>query len=109
VLFASIGKILFGQYPPQILTEARWISPTSFMGPAMVPARNHLKLVIGQILSLNLSSGDTIKQDCSSHGFEVSELCWGCCPLDSFKVTALLVNPTTRHWCKAREVLVSNW
>ena len=36
-------------------------------------ARDHFKLVIGQILSLNLSSGDTIKQDCSSHGFEVSK------------------------------------
>jgi len=49
------------------------LDPTSFKGPVMVPSRNHLKLVIGQILSLNLVSGDTIKQDCSSHGFEVSK------------------------------------
>ncbi|QNI54186.1 hypothetical protein SynBIOSE41_01672 [Synechococcus sp. BIOS-E4-1] len=34
---------------------------------------------------------------------------WGCCPLDSFKITALLVNPTTQLWCRPREVLVSNW
>ena len=36
-------------------------------------ARHHFKLVIGQILSLNLSSGDTIQQVRSSHGFEVSK------------------------------------
>ena len=35
--------------------------------------------------------------------------CLGCCPLDSFKITALLVNPTTQHWCRTQEVLVNFW
>ncbi|QNI58197.1 hypothetical protein SynBIOSU31_01320 [Synechococcus sp. BIOS-U3-1] len=34
---------------------------------------------------------------------------WGCCPLDSFKITALLVNPTTQLWCRPQDVLVSFW
>ena len=46
------------------------------------------------------------------HGFEVSwmcELCWVFCPLDTFKITALLVSPTALLWCRPHEVLVSNW
>jgi len=34
---------------------------------------------------------------------------WGCCPLDSFKVTALLVKPTAQLWCRSSEVLVNLW
>ncbi|QNI55618.1 hypothetical protein SynBIOSE41_03135 [Synechococcus sp. BIOS-E4-1] len=35
--------------------------------------------------------------------------CRGFSPLDSFKITALLVNPTAQLWCRAQEVLVSFW
>ncbi|QNI54977.1 hypothetical protein SynBIOSE41_02477 [Synechococcus sp. BIOS-E4-1] len=34
---------------------------------------------------------------------------WWLCPLDSFKITALLVNPTTQLWCRPCEFLVSLW
>ena len=53
-------------------------------------------------------------------GFKLSVLCChdltsefgvrhvvGCFPLDSFKVTALLVSPSSQLWCKNREVLVN--
>ena len=30
----------------------------------------------------------------------------GLCPLDSFRITVLLVNPTAQFWCRGREVLV---
>jgi hypothetical protein len=35
--------------------------------------------------------------------------CLGEFPLDFFKITALLVTPTTQLWCKPREVLVGFW
>ena len=34
---------------------------------------------------------------------------WGCFPLDSFKITALLVTPPAQLWCRDSEVLVSFW
>jgi len=30
-------------------------------------------------------------------------------PLDSFKITALLVNPTAQLWCGLEAVLVKGW
>ncbi|QNI59847.1 hypothetical protein SynBIOSU31_02993 [Synechococcus sp. BIOS-U3-1] len=30
-------------------------------------------------------------------------------PLDSFKITALLVNPPAQLWCRPQDVLVSFW
>ena len=34
---------------------------------------------------------------------------WGCCPLDSSKVTALLVNPSAWLWWGTGQVLVKVW
>tara|TARA_Y100000589_G_scaffold304626_1_gene317922 strand:- start:18 stop:143 length:126 start_codon:yes stop_codon:yes gene_type:complete len=33
----------------------------------------------------------------------------GVLPLDSFKITALLVKPTAWLWCRTHEVLVGFW
>ena len=85
-----------GRSPPGV-----FIHEPSDIPPEIAPL-SCFELIVSQFNDLGLALE-------FSHGFEVSELCLGCCPLDSFKVTALLVNPATRHWCKAREVLVSNW
>ena len=45
------------------------------------------------------------------HGFKERSFLFlgGCCPLDSFKITALLVKPAAKPWCSAQEVVVGFW
>ena len=45
---------------------------------------------------------DFINMTCARNG-------WGWLPLDSFKITALLVDPTKQLWCRPLQILVGFW